>query len=384
MSNAGRSLVVVAAIAAALWWALASQQEERRAGDPVRVSSVLGEGDTAGFELADPGYRLVFPADHGPHPDFRTEWWYFTGNLMADDGRHFGFQYTIFRFALAAEGADRASPWATRQIWMGHLALTDVTGERFYRVERFARGGSIGLAGATSEPFRVWLDDWAMQSQQDSFLPLQLSAQDADFGIELLLTEGVGPVLQGEQGYSAKGPGTGNASHYYSFTRLDTLGRIRIGAEDIKVAGQAWLDREWSTSALGPDVNGWDWFALQMSDGSDLMFYRLRRADGRSDPLSAGLIVGPGGSARRLASVDARVRPTRYWTSDETGIRYPVAWQLELPGEALDLQVEALLDAQEMALSVRYWEGAVGITGSRDGRAIEGFGYLEMTGYEED
>lgn len=384
MSNTGRFLVVVAAIAAALWWALASQQEERRAGDPVRVSSVLGDGDTTGFHLADPDYRLMFPADHGPHPDFRTEWWYFTGNLMADDGRHFGFQYTIFRFALAAESADRASPWATRQIWMGHLALTDVTGERFYRTERFARGGRIGLSGATSEPFRVWLDDWSMQSEQDSFLPLQLSAQDPDFGIELLLTEGVGPVLQGEQGYSAKGPGTGNASHYYSFTRLDTLGRIRIGAEDIKVAGQAWLDREWSTSALGPDVNGWDWFALQMSDGSDLMFYRLRRADGRPDPLSAGLIVGPDGSARRLASVDARIRPTRYWTSDATGIRYPVAWQLELPGEALDIQVEALLDAQEMALSVRYWEGAVGITGSRDGRAIEGFGYLEMTGYEED
>lgn len=384
MSSTGRYIVAAATIATVLWLALTSRDEEHPVQGGVRVSSVLGDGDTAGFRLADPDYRLGFPADHGAHPDFRTEWWYFTGNLTAKDGRQFGFQYTIFRFALAADSAERISSWATRQIWMGHLALTDVAGERFHRAERFARGGEIGLSGASADPFRVWLDNWVMLSREESFLPLQLSAQEHDFGLELVITDGVGPVLQGDQGYSAKGPGTGNASHYYSYTRLDAHGQIRIGNEYVRVAGQAWLDREWSTSALGPGVKGWDWFALQMDDGADLMFYRLRRADGTPDVLSAGLLVNPDGSSTKLSPAETQIRPTRYWRSDETDIRYPVAWRMEIPGEALELNVEALLDAQEMDLSVRYWEGAVRISGSRRGGTIGGLGYLEMTGYEDD
>jgi len=346
----------------------------------LQVASLLGDAGATGLRKADPSYTLAFPGDHGAHPDYRSEWWYFTGNLDAADGRRFGFQFTIFRFALGAAGSDRESRWSTRQAWMGHLAVTDVDASRFFRAERLARGGDMGLAGARAAPFHAWIDGWQMRSLQSAFLPLDLSAQAEDFGLDLRLSPGRGPILQGDRGFSRKGPGPGNASYYYSYTRLPVSGALRVSGETVPVTGNAWLDREWGTSALGPDVRGWDWFALQFDDGSELMYYRLRHEDGSADPLSSGILAA--GSVRHLDAAGVTLTPGRYWKSPETGARYPVSWELSIPSENVDLQVDALVDDQEMDLSVTYWEGAVRVRGTRGGTSITGRGYLEMTGYE--
>lgn len=262
---------------------------------------------------------------------------------------------------------------------MGHLAFTDVDRKRFFSTERIARGGEMGLAGATAEPFTAWIKDWRMASTDAPFLPIDLTARSEGFGLALTLMPGPGPVLQGENGFSRKGPGPGNASHYYSYPRLPASGEVTLAGEVLPVTGQAWLDREWGTSALGPLVRGWDWFALQLDDGGELMYYQLRRMDGSADPLSAGTLTRP---HRRLEAAGVALTPRRYWTSPETGIRYPVSWDLAIPSENLRLEVEAVLDAQEMDLSVTYWEGAVRVAGFRRGVPVTGRGYLEMTGYD--
>jgi predicted secreted hydrolase len=345
------------------------------------VTALLGsQAAAAGYKRADPAYRPTLPRDHGPHPDFRTEWWYFTGNLAGAEERRFGFQLTFFRFALAPDDTPRMSDWATRQTWMAHFALTDVTGQRFYREERFARG-AVGLAGARATPFRVWLEDWSVASTGMSTFPLRLGAAAADFAIDLTLRAGRPPVLQGADGYSAKGPGPGNASHYYSYTRMPVTGTVRLDDTAVSVRGDAWLDREWSTSALGPGVEGWDWFALQLDDGRDLMFYRLRRSDGSSDPFSAGTLVAPAGGVTRLDAAGVKLRVREHWRSAATGAAYPVAWSLDIPAERLRLEIEPWLKEQEMDLSVRYWEGAIRATGTSNGKPVAGLGYLEMTGY---
>lgn len=378
-----RAALVVVALGAVIAFAVIGL----RSGDvtestrPISIGSVLGTTDSDGFRRADPAYRPAFPEDHGAHPDFRSEWWYFTGNLADDEGRRYGFQYTLFRFAMASDDGERASAWGTRQVWMGHLAVTDVDGRRFFKAERFSRGGEIGLAGATANPFRAWMDDWSMASLGQPLFPLELSAAAEDFGLTLRLDDERGPVLQGDGGYSQKGPGQGNASHYYSYTRLRAAGELALGGQRLKVSGEAWLDREWSTSALGEGVVGWDWFALQLDDDSEVMFYRLRRSDGSADPLSAGTVTAAASDPRPLGR-DAGIEPLRHWMSPETGIRYPVAWRLTVPSESLELEVNALLDEQEMATAVRYWEGAVEVHGARAGRRVAGRGYLEMTGYE--
>jgi len=378
-----RSLLAVLAATLLIVMVLLWQSGDEVTTDtPLAVSSLLGDADTAGLGLADPSYRPSFPGDHGPHPDFRSEWWYFTGNLEDTDGHPFGFQFTIFRFALSGEPVRRSTRWATRQAWMAHLAVTDADQARFYRAERFARGGEMGLAGAVARPFAAWVGDWRMAADNHGLLPMNLSARSEDFGLNLTLKPGRGPVLQGEEGYSRKGPGVGNASHYYSYTRLPVSGKLFLDDRTVAVTGEAWLDREWGTSALGPEVRGWDWFSLQLDDGTELMYYQLRRGDGSADPLSAGSVTGP--MPRSLRSTEVELTPTRYWHSPDTGAAYPVGWQISVPSEDLRLNVEALLDEQEMALSVNYWEGAVRALGTRKGLTISGRGYLEMTGYESD
>ncbi len=378
-----RSLLAILAVTLLIAMVLLWQSgEEITTETPLAVSSLLGDADTAGLGLADPSYRPSFPEDHGPHPDFRSEWWYFTGNLNDTDGHPFGFQFTIFRFALSGEPVRRSSRWATRQAWMAHLAVTDADETRFYRAERFARGGEMGLAGAVARPFAAWVGDWRMAADNHDLLPMNLSARAEDFGLSLTLEPGRGPVLQGEEGYSRKGPGVGNASHYYSYTRLPVSGELFLDDRTVAVTGEAWLDREWGTSALGPEVRGWDWFSLQLDDGTELMYYQLRRGDGSADPLSAGSVTGP--MPRSLRSAEVELTPTRYWHSPDTGAAYPVGWQISVPSEDLRLNVEALLDEQEMVLSVNYWEGAVRALGTRKGLPISGRGYLEMTGYESD
>lgn len=338
--------------------------------------------ELAGFARATARREFVFPDDHGPHPEYRSEWWYFTGNLEAADGRAFGFQLTFFRFALSPEAPARASGWAANQVYMGHFALADVEEGRFHAFERFSRAAQ-GLAGAQAEPFRAWLEDWEAAGSGDGLLPMRLRAAEEDIAIDLSLSEGKPIVLQGDAGLSQKSAAPGNASYYYSLTRLPGTGRIRVGDEEFEVQGLVWMDREWSTSALGDDQVGWDWFSLQLSDGRELMYYQLRRRDGRPDPHSAGTLVDGRGGTRRIDSSQVDLTVNDHWKSGRDGSVYPGRWRLRLADAELDLEIVPRLADQEMNLSVRYWEGAVAVTGVSGGRPVSGSGYVELTGYNE-
>jgi predicted secreted hydrolase len=346
----------------------------------VRAQLVAVSDEATGFARAEGPRLLAFPADHGPHPDYQIEWWYYTGNLETSDGRHFGYQLTFFRRALVApaQRQDRPSNWATDQVYMGHFALTDVAGRRYQAFERFVRGAA-GLAGAQAAPYRVWLEDWSAEEVEPNLVRLH-AAQD-DLAIDLLLIDRKGPVVQGDGGYSQKGPKPGNASYYYSQTRLDSSGMVQVGDTLYQVDGSSWMDHEFSTSALAPDQVGWDWFALQMDDGSELMVFQIRNADGSVDPFSSGTLVAPDGSTRHLSRDDFQIHIGDTWRSPRSGATYPARWTVEVPAVSLTLEIEPYLADQELNVSYAYWEGAVRISGEQAGSAISGSGYVEMTGY---
>lgn len=348
------------------------------------VSAVLGgeARETAGFARVTGPREFVFPADHGPHPDYQHEWWYFTGNLRTDAGRHFGYQFTVFRIGLAPGEPQRDSAWAFHHLYMAHFALTDTASRRFHAFERFARG-ALGLAGAQAQPFRIWLEDWQATGGDAAMWPVTIHAAADDIALDLALQQGGPVVLQGEHGYSQKSSAPGNASHYYSLTRLPTTGTITIDGGVHSVQGTSWLDREWSTSALGADQAGWDWFALQLGDGSDLMFYRLRNKDGSAGAFSAGTLVGPDGAVTLLRADDVIIDELQHWRSARTGARYPSRWRLRVPAHALSLDIAPVHADQELDLTVRYWEGAVTVTGQRAGSAVNGVGYVELVGYTD-
>jgi len=352
------------------------------------AASAIAGGDTAGFARALEPREFRFPEDHGAHPEYRTEWWYLTGNVRDEAGDAFGFQVTFFRNALAPGAAGRTSEWDTNQIWMAHFALTDVAGGRHVVGERFARGAA-GMAGATVEPFAVWLGDWELLGPTEGItdptgaFPMVVRVRHEGAGVDLRLDTRKPPVLQGDRGLSQKGPEPGNASYYLSWTRLAVSGEIRVGESLHRVEGSAWMDREWSTSALGEEHVGWDWFSLQLGDGRDLMFFELRRRDGTVDPLNQGTLVDTEGGARHLAAEDVEVEVLRRWESPLDGASYPSGWRLTLPDEELVLEIEPKVADQEMNLSFRYWEGAVWVRGTSGGAPIEGVGYVELTGYGE-
>lgn len=344
----------------------------------VAVREALAD-DRAGFARAVAARPLSFPEDHGPHPDFRTEWWYYTGNLRTAAGRHLGFQLTFFRVALAPVSDPRASEWATRQLYFAHFAITDSAGKRFHAFRRVSRA-ALGLAGASAAPFRVWVEDWSAEGEGAT---ARLRASDGEVALDLQVTAAKPVVLQGDRGLSRKGPDPGNASFYYSFTRMPARGVVRLGAETLEVSGEAWMDREWSTSALGPGVEGWDWFALQLDDGREVMFYLLRRRDGTADPLSAGTLVTADGTAQRLDVGDVGVETLGHWSSPRSGVRYPARWRVSVPSAQLQLEIEPRLADQELSVGTRYWEGSVVVGGSAGGRRLTGQGYVELVGYGE-
>jgi predicted secreted hydrolase len=336
--------------------------------------------DRAGFTRALAPRPLSFPADHGAHPDFRTEWWYYTGNLSTAAGRRVGFQLTFFRIALAPDSVVRASAWATRQLYVGHFAISDIAGGRFHAFSRSSRE-ALDLAGASASPFRVWLDDWSAEGDGPS---ARLRASEGDVAIDLEVSAAKPVVAQGDRGLSRKGPEPGNASFYYSFTRMPARGVVRLGRETLEVTGEAWMDREWSTSALGSGVQGWDWFALQLDDGRELMFYLLRRRDGTIDPFSAGTLVAADGTTRVLEPGDVRIETLAHWRSPRSGVRYPARWRVSVPSADLRLEIEPRLADQELIVGTRYWEGAVAVAGTAvAGRPIAGQGYVELVGYAE-
>jgi predicted secreted hydrolase len=273
---------------------------------------------------------------------------------------------------------ERASDWGTDQVYLAHFTITDVSAGRFQAFERFARGAA-GIAGAQSPPYRVWLEDWSVEQVGEDLYRLQ--AAEGEARLELLLTDTKGPVLQGERGYSRKGPEPGNASFYISQTRLASEGTIQVGGGSFTVTGQSWMDHEFSTSALSEGQVGWDWFALQLNDGSELTVFHIRRADGGADPFSSGMLVLPDGSTRLLTREDFQIDPDGAWRSPHTGAEYPAGWQVAVPSAGLSLQVEPYLADQELNVSYSYWEGAVRISGESSAGPVEGSGYVELTGY---
>ena len=334
----------------------------------------------AGWRQAGPGHAWRFPRDHGSHPEYRIEWWYYTGNLASDRGRRFGYQVTFFRVGVDPAPAN-PSRWAVRDLYMAHLAVTDLAAGRHLFAERLDRGG-LGWAGAREGTLDVWNGDWRASLDGGGH---RLEVIDPSFGVDLRLEPGKRPTLHGENGLSRKGPSAGNASRYYSMTRMPTTGRIRLDGEWVDVTGASWMDHEFGTTFLEPGQVGWDWFSLQLEDGADLMVFQLRRADGRPDVHSAGTWVDGGGEVTALLRDDVRLVPGRRWTSPASGAAYPVEWRVELPGRQVSLAVNAALDAQELdtaaSTGVTYWEGAVTVTGRVGGRQVRGRGYLEMTGY---
>lgn len=344
--------------------------------------NILSSAPEAGFARADHIRPFNFPDDHAAHPAFRTEWWYVTGIAESDNGRRFGYQLTFFRNALSPRARASSSSWATNQVYMAHFAISDIKKQAFYSDERFSRG-SMDLAGARAPPFHVWLNDWALGRADHDQSGWQLSARSGFGSVDLHLAPGKQAVLNGDHGLSRKSSQPGNASYYYSIPRIASTGKINIGGESFTVRGRAWMDHEWGTSALDRNQSGWDWFGLHFNDGSDLMLYRLRRSDSDSDdPFSQGTYIDRTGRSRQLTKDDFSMHVDQYWRSTKTGVRYPQRWTIDVKPLQLRLHLQPLMNNQELDLSVRYWEGAVTLEGTRNERTdLSGSGYMELTGY---
>ncbi|MEM8962021.1 MAG: lipocalin-like domain-containing protein [Acidobacteriota bacterium] len=332
--------------------------------------------DDEGFDRALEVRPFVFPDDYGPHPSYAIEWWYYTGNLTSDSGRRFGYQLTFFRNALAPESPERTSAWATRQFYFAHFGLTDINNEEFHAFSRQGRAAA-GLAGAQASPYKVWVGPWVASSLGTDTYPVRLQAADkeADIALDLVLEQAKPEVFQGDRGLSQKGPEAGNASYYFSATRMPSTGTVQIGDETLEVTGLSWLDREWSSGGLSDDHVGWDWFALQLDDGRDVMLGQLRREDGTVEPRSHGALVAEDGTKTYLALDDYSIEVTETWDSPRGG-RYPAGWRIRVPQADLDVTVRPFVADQELDVETRYWEGAIEITGSATGR-----GYAELVGY---
>jgi predicted secreted hydrolase len=334
----------------------------------------------AGFARALLPRPFVFPEDHGAHPTFRNEWWYVTGNVETADKRAFGYQFTIFRTALRPSNHPElaVSAFASQEIYMLHASVSDIANKRFYTLEDFARGGALQLAGANDQS--VWLKINRLSWDDQTFF---VTVRAEDFAFSLRLTTQKLPVLQGEAGLSQKSQEPGNASYYYSLTRLHTEGEITLkNKQKFQVQGDSWLDREWSTSALGAGQVGWDWLALQLDNKQELMLYQMRQAQGIDKDFSWLTIIDAEGKPKRYPASAWQLTVLGHWQSP-TGTCYPVRWRLRLPEQALDVIITPRFSAQEHSGIFRYWEGAVGVQGQVAKQEIVGKGYVELTGYEE-
>ncbi len=339
--------------------------------------------DNNGWQLAFEPRAWNFPHDHGAHPEYRTEWWYFTGNLKDQSGNKYGYQLTFFRQGLRTEFPDSANQWSVRDVYIAHFTITDVTEARFTMDERMSRSGP-GLAGALTNNMEVWLFNWKAQMKETTIF---LAAQNNDLQLKLELTPKKPLTFHGERGLSRKGAGKGQASYYTSFTDLATRGSIKTkaGGEVITVQGVSWFDHEFGSAQLARDQEGWDWFGLHLSDGRDLMIYLLRKTDKTINPESSGTIVEPDGTSRHIQLSDISVTVLNTWRSSRSGGSYPCRWRITIPSEQIDITVAPLVADQELdtrqTTGIIYWEGAVAGQGMSRGRKIDCEGYVELTGY---
>ncbi|HEY2013416.1 MAG TPA: lipocalin-like domain-containing protein [Bryobacteraceae bacterium] len=329
---------------------------------------------SADFRQALPGYRYQFPRDHFDHPEFRTEWWYYTGNVKSREGRRYGFELVFFRQGQRRGPVSNPSAWRIDDLYLAHLAVTDIDGHRFRYVKRLNRAGP-GIAGISLDEGRIWNGNWEARWDKSSDAQT-LSAIADDMRFSFRLTPVKPAVIEGEKGISQKGEGAGEASYYVSFPRLAVEGTL----DGTEVTGTAWMDHEWFSNQLAADQQGWDWFSIQLADGTELMLFQLRHKDGSIDPYSSGTYIAKDGRATHLKRSEFDLQPAAYWTSPKTGARYPVQWRIRIPGLKIAIDCAAALADQELisedAAGPTYWEGAVTYSGS-----AAGVGYLEMTGY---
>ncbi|RMH35503.1 MAG: carotenoid 1,2-hydratase [Nitrospirae bacterium] len=358
------------------WWMLAM----------IPIGHQSGVATMPSFQAAQPGYVYEFPRDHGSHDAFVLEWWYVTGHVFTADHRRFGYELTFFRRAVGDERVwQHPSRWAIRQVYLAHAALTDAETGTFRYDEKLSRA-ALGKAGAESGRLETWIDNWFLRASRPDHGEWQLSASADDWAIDFTLRPLKSPVIHGPQGISLKGQ-NGEASHYYSITRLQTTGHVRLGDDRLSVKGESWMDHEFGAGTLSRDLVGWDWFSVQFENRYELMVYWLRRADGTFDAASSGTLVFPDGTARNVPRDAMRLTVLDTWMSPHSGARYPIRWRLEILPFALQIEVTPVLVEQELRTSrstqVTYWEGAVDIQGTMNGDSVRGRGYVELTGYAE-
>ncbi len=337
---------------------------------------------TAQYRDALPGYRYKFPQDHFNHPDFQTEWWYYTGNVKSANGHRFGFELTFFRHGVDRE-SKTVSTWAVRDLYFAHLALSDLDGDKFLHAERTNRAGP-GIAGVSEADGRIWNGNWQVTWRSDEQI---LQAVDERFALLFTLRSAKPPVIHGENGISQKAEGAGHASHYISLTRLNTQGEIELGSRKFQVIGTAWMDHEFFTHQLEPDQVGWDWMSIQLQNNTELMLFHIRRKDGSIDPFSAGTFVDALGNTTHLRRDEFSLEPVgATWMSPATRAVYPVRWKISVPKLGIALEASTSLPSQELPSPAgfvpAYWEGAVVVSGTKGRSPIGGVGYLEMTGYD--
>ncbi len=331
------------------------------------------------FQPALPGYEFAFPRDHGSHEEYRTEWWYYTGHLTADDGKRYGFELTFFRV-----GVDRSplavGRWALRDLSLAHFAISDIDGRAFRYYEKLNRSSPF-TANAAADKLDVFNEEWRAMTLPDGSWRLAAGAgRDA---IDLVLTSRKPPAIHGENGVSVKAQGAGYASHYYSMTRLEVRGTVN----GRKCRGLAWMDHEFGSAALRENQQGWDWFSIQLDNDAELMLYQIRRSDGTPDLSSSGSLITSDGEVIHLRRDDTRITPAGTWHSPHSGATYPMGWRVAVPKFGIDVVLQPLLRDQELvtrgSTGVTYWEGAVDVSGTFGNNSASGSGYVEMTGYDQ-
>jgi predicted secreted hydrolase len=342
------------------------------------------------YQLALPGRKLSFPADHYSHRDFKTEWWYYTGHLETESGKRYGYQVTFFRFGLRDRQKEAKEQPLFTELYMAHFALSDIAAKKFSFRERINRGiaGKAGgrgygdKAGAVTDRFLVWNEDWKVQGDEKNHA---IHVNDRGTQLRLQLRSLKAPVLHGQNGLSQKGDGEGRASYYYSLTRMQTDGELTINGKKEKVRGYTWMDHEFGSNQLRDDQVGWDWFSIQLDNQTEVMLYLMRRKDGTVDPYSSGTLVSANGATKNLNIKDYRVDVLEQWKSPKSNANYPMKWKVTIPGDEIELEITPAFPEQELITNrstrVTYWEGAAQIRGKVRGQSVNGNGYVEMTGY---
>jgi predicted secreted hydrolase len=348
------------------------------------LASSIGAQDFGGFDYAKPGRPFTFPADHGSHEEFRTEWWYFTGNLRTTTGRELGYEVTFFRVGVVPPSVPRKNAWDLRNVALAHFAVSDISGRKFRFYERTNRASSF-TANAAAGRLDVFNGNWTLRQQPDG--AWRLRASEGRDAIDLTMRSRKPPAIHGTDNISVKASGAGYASHYYSMTRLVTSGSVTIDGELTQAGGLSWMDHEFGSAVLRENQSGWDWFSMQLDDETELMLYQIRTTAGAADVTSSGSLIAKDGSVTHLRHSDFSIVPLGTWRSSRSGATYPMGWRLSVPSRRIQLEVRERMRDQELDTSgstgITYWEGAVSVRGSAYGREVRGSGYVELTGYDK-